>query len=504
VTVYLVGAGPGDPGLLTRRGAELLARAEVVVHDRLVAPELLDLAPPSALRIDVGKRPGAGPHRQHDINALLVEHGRRGAEVVRLKGGDPFLFGRGGEEAEALAAAGVPFEVVPGVTSALAAPAYAGVPVTHRGISTSVTVVTGHVGDPSAPGGVDWAALAKAGGTLVILMGMATRAEIARELVAGGRSPATPVLVVRWGTTPEHRSVRCTLGELAGVALEPPCVIVVGEVAGLDLGWFERRPLYGVTVVVTRARRQADAMAAALAQAGARVVCLPVIAVADPADGGRGLALAAQRARAYDWIVFTSANAVERFTACLRDGRDLGRARLGAVGRATAEALARAGLVADLVPARATAEDLVQAMPSAPAVPAGGDTGRVLFPRAAGAREVLARGLRAKGWLVDEVEAYRTALATPADGATPDAIEAARQADVVTFTSPSTVSAFVQLAGAGSQPRVVACIGPVTAEAARTAGFGVDVVAADQSASGLVDALVAHLGPLAGAGRGHA
>jgi uroporphyrin-III C-methyltransferase len=241
VTVHLVGAGPGDPELVTVRGASLLARAEVVIYDRLIAHSLVDLAPPDAVRIDVGKKPGQ-PTRQSDINALLIEYGGQGREVVRLKGGDPFLFGRGGEEAEALRAAGIPYEVVPGVTSAFAAPAAAGIPVTHRGLSTSVTVVTGHVGDPSAPGGVDWHALAKAGGTLVVMMGMADRARIAEALVEGGRSGNTPVSVVHWGTTDRQRTERTTLDGLADVELPAPCTIVIGPVAGLDLGSTAGRP----------------------------------------------------------------------------------------------------------------------------------------------------------------------------------------------------------------------------------------------------------------------
>jgi uroporphyrin-III C-methyltransferase len=236
VTVHLVGAGPGDPELITVRGAALLARADVILYDRLVARALLELAPAGAERIDVGKQPGR-PSRQGDINALLIEHGGKGREVVRLKGGDPFLFGRGGEEAEALQAAGIPYDVVPGVTSAFAAPAAAGIPVTHRGLSTSVTVVTGHVGDPSAPGGVDWQALARAGGTLVVMMGMAhrDRARIAEALIAGGRPGDTPVTVVHWGTTDEQRTARTTLDGLADVELPAPCTIVIGPVAGLDL-----------------------------------------------------------------------------------------------------------------------------------------------------------------------------------------------------------------------------------------------------------------------------
>jgi uroporphyrinogen III methyltransferase/synthase len=488
VTVYLVGAGPGDPGLLTRRGAELLGRAEVVVYDRLVPAALLDLAPAGAERVDMGKGPGQAA-RQDEIHALLIERGASGKTVVRLKGGDPFVFGRGSEEIEALRAAGIDYEVVPGVSSAFAVPAYAGVPVTHRGLSTSVTVVTGHVGDPSAPGGVAWEVLARGGGTLVILMGMEKRAEIARLLIEGGRSPQTPVLVVQWGTTPAQRSVRVALAELAGVGLGAPATIVVGAVAGLDLGGRRRGPLAGMSVVVTRPRGQSEALVSALAEAGAAVVVLPVIAVPAAADD-QALTEAAGRVGEYDWVVFTSANAVERFVPLLRDGRSLAGVRLAAVGPATTTALAERHLVADLVPAVATAAGLVEAMPGASGPPEAPAVGRVLFPRAADARDVLAPGLRAKGWVVDEVEAYRTVTAGPADGATADALAAAIAADAVTFSSPSTVTHFLALAG-GKVPPLVACIGPVTAEAARQAGLVVDAVAAEPTPAGLVDALAA-------------
>ena len=259
MTVHLVGAGPGDPGLLTVRGAELLGQADVVVYDRLASAALLQLAPASAERISVGKAPGRVEMSQDDINALLVDRGRSGATVVRLKGGDPFVFGRGGEEAEALAAAGVPFEVVPGITSAIGAPAYAGIPVTHRGLSTHFTVVTGHEDPAKGRTDVDWEALARAGGTLVILMGAGRVDEIARRLVAGGRPPETPVAAVRNGTRPDQRTIRATLATIGSVGVQAPSAIVVGDVAALDLSWFEARPLFGRRVVVTRGgSRRAD------------------------------------------------------------------------------------------------------------------------------------------------------------------------------------------------------------------------------------------------------
>jgi len=499
VTVYLVGAGPGDPGLLTRRGAAVLSTADVVVYDRLVDRALLALAPAHAELIDAGKEPSGrggapptrapvsgGPGRQDDIVALLVSHGSAGRQVVRLKGGDPFVFGRGGEEAEALAAAGVPFEVVPGVTSAFAVPAYAGVPVTHRGLATSVTVVTGHVGEATDSPEVRWGDLARAGGTIVILMGMATRAAIARRLVEGGRPPETPVAVVAWGTTTAQRSVRTTLAGLADVTLGSPAVIVVGPVAGLDLSGPAPRPLAGWSVVVTRPREQAGPLVGALTGAGAAVVELPTVEVTDPADDGRALRAAAVDVARYDWVAFTSANAVRRLLARLHDARAFGPARLAAVGRATASVLAEHGLVADLVATDPTAAGLAAAFPDAP------PGGRVLFPRAAAAARSFPEGLRAKGWTVDEVVAYRT---VPVRDLPPEVPTLVGGADAVVFTSPSTLEGYRSLTGADGRPLdvppVVVCLGPVTASAARAAGFEVTVVADDPSPEGLVAALVA-------------
>ncbi len=488
MTVYLVGAGPGDPGLITVRGAEALSRADLVVHDRLAERSLLDLAPAGAERIDVGKRPG-DPVHQEAINDLLVEQGRAGRCVVRLKGGDPFVFGRGGEEAEALAAAGVDFEVVPGVTAAVAVPAYAGVPVTHRGLSTSFTVVTGH-SRQALDTEIDWDALARVGGTIVVLMGVAHRGEIARRLIAAGRPPATPVAAVGWGTRPGQRSVRTTLAGLPATDLEPPVTMVIGPVAQLDLAWFERRPLFGWTVVVTRARSQASALVDRLRSAGAGTVELPVIAVTGAADDGAALRAAAERLDRYQWVVFTSANAVDAVMGLVRDARAFGSARVAAIGAGTAEALGRWRLVADLVPGRFVAEGLLDVFPdpappdAAPSDSGGG--GRVLLPRAAEARDVLPKGLRAKGWQVDVVEAYRTGRLRPSA----DALSAVRSAQVVTFTSSSTVTGFLEVVERDDVPPIVACIGPVTADTARSLGLPVDVVAGTHTVDGLVDALV--------------
>jgi uroporphyrinogen III methyltransferase/synthase len=484
VTVYLVGAGPGDPGLITVRGAEVLGRAEVVVYDRLSVASLLELAPAGAERISVGKSPGQESRPQEEINALLVERGKAGQEVVRLKGGDPFVFARGGEEAAALLRAGVPFEVVPGITSAVAVPAYAGVPVTHRGMSTSFTVVTGREGKGGSPP-VNWEALARVGGTVVILMGAAERGEIAGQLMAGGMPGATPVAAVTWGTRPEQLTRRMTLERLGDEPVAAPATIVIGSVAGLDLRWYEDRPLFGRTVVVTRAREQASELVARLRELGADTVELPVIEIGEPADGGAELRRVVAGVGEYQWLTFTSANAVERFFACLtelgRDARALGGVRIAAIGPGTAAALLRWGLQADLVPGQFVAEAVVDAFPPGP--------GRVLLPRAAVARDALPAGLAAKGWTVDVVEAYRTVVARP----TPAALAAASAADAVTFTSSSTVTNYLETAGTGTVPPVVVCIGPITADTARAAGLQVSVVANEHTIDGLVEALVGEL-----------
>ncbi len=482
MTVYLVGAGPGDPGLLTLRGAEVLARADVVVYDRLSAEALLDLAPAGAERISVGKAPRQVTLPQEDINALLVERGKAGQTVVRLKGGDPFVFARGGEEAAALQEAGVPFEIVPGITSAIAVPAYAGIPVTRRHSSTSLTIVTGHE-DPSAgkEGTVDWSAVAQVGGTIVILMGAARIGAIADALMAGGRSPDTPVAAIRWGTRPQQQTTRATLATIASADLATPSTIVVGEVAGEHLDWFESRPLFGKRVVVTRAREQASDLVAELRALGADAIEVPAIEISDPDDGGSGLRAAAARLATFDWVVVTSANGARRLLAEVRDARAFGSAKVAAIGPGTADALAAGNVVADLVPERFVAESLLDAFPDGP--------GRVLVARAAVARDVLPDGLRAKGWEVDVVEAYRT-VAAPL---TQDQRAAAHAADIVTFTSSSTVDRYLDALGADAVPPLIACIGPITAATARERGLTVDIEADVHTIAGLVDAIVDHL-----------
>jgi uroporphyrinogen III methyltransferase/synthase len=486
MTVYLVGAGPGDPGLLTVRGAELLARAEVVVFDRLAHPSLLDLAPASAARIDVGKAPGRVAMDQDGINATLVEHGLAGRRVVRLKGGDPFVFGRGGEEAEALIDAGVPFEVVPGITSAIAAPAYAGIPVTHRGLSTHVTIVTGHEDPAKGTTDTDWPALARAGGTLVILMGAGRLESIVDLLIANGRPPDTPVAAVRWGTRAEQSTTRATLSTITALGVASPSAIVVGPVAGLNLAWFESRPLFGRRIVVTRAREQASGLRARLEELGAEVVELPTIEI-EP------LPVTLPELTALTWLVFTSANGVDGFfTRGLHarglDARALGGVRIAAIGPGTAAALARHGIAPDLVPERFVAESLLDAFPPA----LTGD--RVVLARAEQARDVLPQGLERLGYAVEVLPVYRTLTATPAA----DDLARVREGaiDAVTFTSSSTVTNFCDLVGPLPEPTpAIVSIGPVTTDTARDRGLVVTTEAEPHTIDGLVRALLATLVP---------
>jgi uroporphyrinogen III methyltransferase/synthase len=489
VTVHLVGAGPGDPGLITVRGAELLARADVVVHDRLTAAALLELVPADCEIIDVGKDPHGSAVPQEDITALLVERGLAGETVVRLKGGDPYVFARGAEEAAALASAGVDYEVVPGITSAFAAPSYAGIPVTMRYSSTHVTVVTGHEDPAKGRTDVRWESIAAAGGTIVILMGVGRWPAISARLLAGGLPPGTPAAAVQWGSTPRQRTVRATLSTLADHELAPPSTIVVGSVADQHLDWFERRPLFGRAVVITRARAQAGGLADLLAAAGAEVITAPTIEVVDPADAGRALTAAADRVAGYDWVVLTSPNGAQRFADAVGDIRRLAGVSLAAIGPGTAAAMAEAGLVADLVPPRHVAESLLEVFPS----PGDGHSGRVLLPRAAVARDVLPDGLRDMGWEVDIVDAYRTVPAVP------DESLRARiaGADAVMFASSSAVRNWVSAMG-DAVPPVVAAIGPITAATAGELGMDVAVEPGESTLGAFVEALCEHFAQSAG------
>lgn len=502
--VYLVGAGPGDPGCLTLRGRACLSRADVVVYDYLANPVLLRHAPPSAERVFAGKH-GAGPHllEQDEINRLLVAGARAGKTIVRLKGGDPLVFGRGGEEVEALVAAGLRFEIVPGVTSALAAPAYAGIPVTHRDWVSGLTVLTGHEAPGKRTPCVRWELVATAGNTIVLLMGVTQlRANLA-ALLAAGLAPETPAAAIRWGSTPRQRVLRGSAATLAALVeegkLRPPVTVVIGEVVRLrdTMRWLERRPLFGRRVLVTRTREQAGALGDLLAESGAEVIECPAIRLVDPPSLAP-LDAAIARLESYDWVVLTSANGVDRLMARIerggRDARALHRARIAAIGPETARALARHHLRADLVPDDFRAEGLLDALDAASV--AGR---RFLLPRAAGARAILPERLRAAGAEVDEVVTYRAE--TPEES-----VDLLRRTldeaplDVLTFTSSSTVTGFVTLLerafpGTGRERvagAAVACIGPITAATAAEQGLHADVVPGRYTIPALVEALIAH------------
>jgi uroporphyrinogen III methyltransferase/synthase len=489
--VYLVGAGPGDPGLITRRGAELLERADVVAYDRLVHPDLLKLAWRARL-VDVGKQPGDSARTQAGINELLIEEAKNGKRVVRLKGGDPFVFGRGGEEAEACAEAGVPFEVVPGVTSAVAGPAYAGIPLTHRAHASWVAIATGHEDPAKESSALDWDALARAP-TAVFLMGVSRLGDITAKLLGAGRSPQEPAAVVASATWANQRVVRSTLSsivadvEAAGVT--PPAILVVGNVVGLSstLDWLRARPLLGKRVFVTRTRAQAGALSAKLREAGAEPLEFPAIRVEEP-DDPAALDAALTDLSSNAWCLFTSANGVESvWTRLLQSGRDaraFGGARVAAVGPATADALRVRGIVADLVPPEFNADALVAAIGSP-----SGDARGVLVVQPTGARPEIVSSLAERGWDARAAPAYRTVV----DSSSVESGRAAldRGIGAVLFTSGSTVRSFVELWGVPPESALVCCIGPRTAEACADAGVHVDAVASEQTIDALVDALIA-------------
>lgn len=512
-TVYLIGAGPGDPGLLTLRGRELLAAADVVVYDRLLHPAVLGHTRPDAERIYVGKSSARHAMRQEEINHLIVDRAQQGQNVARLKGGDPFVFGRGGEEAEACAAAGVGFIVVPGVTSAIAAPAYAGIPVTHRDCASSFAVITGHERDAAGEAGGrtpgvpeqrrDWTAIANAADTLIFLMGVEALPEIAGRLQQHGRSAETPVALIEWGTWSRQRVVAATLGTIveraAAECLRPPAVCVVGDVVALreTLEWFAPAPpgpLSGKRVLVTRAREQASALSDLLVARGAEPVEFPVIRI-DRLDDYSKLDGALHRLGDFGWVAFTSANTAaviaERLEAVDRDARAFAGVRIAAIGPGTAAAL-REGLRlrADFMPSEAVAEAAVAEWP-------GELHGvRVLLPRATEARDALPSGLAARGATVEVLPAYRTVL----DGSGAAQVEErlrAGEIDAITFTSSSTVQNFVHALSANAThdirtligSAVVAAIGPVTAGTACELGLAPDVVAAEHTIPGLVAAV---------------
>lgn len=475
-TVYLVGAGPGDLGLLTLRGKELLETADVVVYDYLSNDSLLRFCGKDAELIDVGKRPGR-PVPQSEINEVLIQSAKSAAVVVRLKGGDPFVFGRGGEEALALREAGISFEIVPGVSSAVAVPAYAGVPVTHRGLATSFTVVTGHR-HGEATDQVDWASLARLGGTIVVLMGVAHRGEIAQKLMDGGLPGNTPVAAIRWGTTGGQTSLRTTLERLEKTPVFSPSTIVIGAVAGLNLRWFERKPLLGRRVVVTRTKAQASVLSNRLVELGATVLEVPTIEIQEPSDNYLALRSAVAEIANYEWIIFTSPNAVPVFFAHLRDARDLAGVKVAAIGPGTAKEISKFNVVADFVPSEYVGETLVREFPFG--------QGRILLPRAKVARDVIPLELVKKGWKVDIVEVYKTGQ-PEMDSALATEISAC---DAITFTSSSTVSNFMDVFGVDSLPANIIAIGPVTQVTLSNFGVYNVKVASNHDIEGLIQAIL--------------
>ena len=492
--VYLVGAGPGDPELLTLKGLRLVRSADVVVHDRLVDNRILSLARGDAEVVDVGKIPGRRGRTQTGINDLLIDRARRFRRVVRLKGGDPFVFGRGGEEAEALTDAGVHFEVVPGVTSATAAPAYAGIPVTHRDHASTFTVVTGSTASRTDDGAVDWESLAKLTGTLVILMGWRNLDVIVTNLIDGGKPEDTPVAVVSWGTEPWQRTVSGTLRSIAEIArsegLDAPAAVVVGDVVRLRsrLNWFETLPLFGRRVLVTRTTSQAGSLSRQLADLGAQSIEIPTIQV-QPLDDYSHLDARLAEIAGFDWVVFTSANAVRavqnRLKATGRDARSLYSVRIASIGPATTAALGNSGLRPDLEPDAATSAALARALEE---VDISGD--RVLLPRADIATSALPKRLTDCGAIVVEVEAYRTIAPKGSRTEVRRAVEAG--IDAVTFTSASTVKNLATLLDndlRSLQKTVIACIGPLTAAAVSDIGLKADIVAATQSIDCLAESL---------------
>ena len=495
--VRLVGAGPGDPELITVKGLRLIQSADAIVYDRLVDKRLLQHARSDAELIDVGKIPGKRVNRQEDINTLLVELGKAGKQVVRLKGGDPFVFGRGGEEAEALAEAGVPFEIVPGITSAIAAPAYAGIPITHRKVASSFTVVTGSE-DPTKPDtSVDWEVLAKGSDTLAILMGQSNLRVIADALIRYGRAPETPVALVQWGTEPYQRTLVATLADVADKAaaagIGAPAVTVVGDVVRLreTIQWFDNRPLFGKRALVTRTRTQASALSDRLTQLGAQPIELPTIEI-QPLDDYAELDRALKNANGYDWIVFSSANAVDivfdRMRTLGLDARMLHGARIAAIGPATRRRLRERGVIADFMPSSFVAESVVAELAEQ-----GVEGKRVLLPQAEIARDVLRQELAELGAAVDAIAVYRTV--TPPNTAERLQDILSEGIDIATFTSSSTASNLVDLLDGNTnalKDATIACIGPITAERAVELGLKVDIVAAEHTIAGLIEAVEAH------------
>lgn len=503
--VYLVGAGPGDPKLITVRGQECIRACDVVVYDRLASPRLLKFLKPGAEKVYVGKLPDRHTMKQEEINQLLVDLALEGKVVTRLKGGDPTVFGRVGEEAELLYDNGIEFEIVPGITSAIAVPAYAGIPVTHRDLASSMSIITGHESPDKLDRSIHWDKVTNATGTLIFLMGVAKIGYIAEQLIRHGKSPETPVALVRWGTRVEQRTIVGTLQTIERIVAEanfkPPAVIVVGEVVRQrdKLSWYERKPLFGTRVMVTRARAQSSDLSERIEELGGEPCEFPVIATREPSEPAAVQAIesALRAAERYDWLIFTSVNGVEYFFADLKklgiDIRAFHKARIAAVGPRTAEALERRGLLIDVLPVKFQAEGLLDSL--ADSLKPGQCA---LLPRGDLAREVLPRELKARGIEAVEIDVYETVIAEDQEEETLKLLVEGK-VDVITFASSSSVTnllAVMKRMGVDNPQHIlqnieIACIGPLTAKTAAEAGLKVTIQPEDATIDALIDAIAA-------------
>lgn len=499
-TVYLIGAGPGDPGLLTIKAKECIETADVVVYDYLASPFLLNYARKDAQIIYVGKKGGDHTLTQDKINLLLVDKAKQGFDVARLKGGDPFVFGRGGEEAQMLLGHGVPYEVIPGVTSAIAAPAYAGIPVTHRDHTSFVSFITGHEDPTKKDTSMQWDVYAKSNATLVFLMGVKNLENIVKNLVAHGKPADTPIALVRWGTTTRQQTVTGTLETIVDLVkaaqLKSPAIIIIGHVVSLrkELAWFDKRPLFGKRIVITRARAQASDLVSKLSRLGAHCIEIPTIQIAPPRDIAP-LKESIKHIKGYDWLVFTSVNGVKFFFETLfdmgKDVRALGHLKFACIGPVTRDRLKDYGIISDILPKTFRAESVIDAFSGVDL-----EDKKVLLPRAMVARTILPEELTKMGALVDEVSAYETRLDDRGKEELIALLEN-NEIDAITFTSSSTVSNFMSLLEPDAAKKqlkniVFASIGPITSDTARTLGIEPDIEANDYTIQGLTDSLLAY------------
>ncbi|MFT3991685.1 MAG: uroporphyrinogen-III C-methyltransferase [Luteolibacter sp.] len=494
-TCYLVGAGPGDLGLVTLRAKELIESADVLVYDALSNPQLINWTKASCEKIYVGKRAKDHAVPQDQINEIIVEKTKAGKSVVRLKGGDPMIFGRGGEEAAELADAGVAFEIVPGISSAIAGPAYAGIPVTHRDHNTQLTIFTGHEDPTKGYSSIDYAQLAKAPGTKVFLMGVARLREITTEFINHGAAPETPIALTRWATTGSHATITGTLATIADIAeaknFTSPAVAVIGNVVNEreKINWFEKRPLLGKRIAVTRTREQAGDLSKQLQALGADVIELPTIRIEPPSDR-LTFADMVTHAHEYDWLVFTSPNGVERFFdaffASYDDARSLGNPRIAAIGKATAQKIKEYRFAVDLIPEKFVAEGLIDAFKNESV-----ENLTMLWVKAAESRDVVGEGLTKLGAIVDECIAYQTVPETEDPTGARARLEE-EGADLITFTSGSTVDHFFNLGIDLPEKCLTASIGPVTSETLKKHDVKPDIEASQHDIPGLVSAIVRH------------